>query len=145
MKKYLFIIILTSSCNLENNKSTAIDMIHDDCIADSAMDILCERYSIKSIKDSIFNKKLKEMNKRAFKTRVLYFKNNPEEIIGIDRYLIMYVYNPSLSSNVLCGLNDEVTEKERNRIFIRIQKLLLEFQCEKGKNESIKMIEKLNK
>ena len=143
MKKYFFIIYIISGCHLENNKSTAIDMIHDNCIADSAMDILSERYSINNIKDSIFKVKLIEMNKRAFKTKVLYFNENPEELIGIDRYLIMYVYNPTLSSKVLSGRNVEITEKERNRIFVRIQKLLIEFQCEKGKIESFKMIEKL--
>jgi hypothetical protein len=41
---------------------------------------------------------------------------------------------------ILDGLSAELKESEKKRILNRVQKLLMEYQCEEGKNESEKLI-----
>lgn len=141
---YCFIIIfLLQSCYEVNKKTSEISTLNNICLAPNAWLEINKDYST----DYITNPKLIEVldgfRNEPFTTEVLYFKNNPEELIAIstDHYGIRYVYNPKISDQILNGLSPQLNEMEKKRIHKRIQTLLMEYQCEKGQKESLKAIE----
>lgn len=68
---------------------------------------------------------------------LVYFDSGPRELIKIDNYMVRYVYNPEISEWVLDGLSTGLSDQEQFRITARIQLLVIEHQCLKGKFESL--------
>jgi hypothetical protein len=145
IKALLFIIVLSFSSCLDqafiNKETSAIGSIYGECLKKDAWDTLFTRYDVNNVKDSLLKEVLTEFENQPFRPYVLYLQD-PEEFIGIstDKYMVRYVYNSNLSSKVLDGfmLNDS----EKNRILNRVQKLLMEFQCEDGKIQSLDEIKR---
>ena len=123
---------------LINKESPIIGSVYGECLENHAWDSLFSRFSTKKIKDTIIYDAFLEFDNQVFKCDVLYFEEEPLELIGIDSDMIRYVYNPNVSSEILSGFNLE--EKEKNRIANRVQSLLIEFQCEEGRKQSLKKI-----
>lgn len=137
------IVQLCSSClnNSSINKETsAIGGIYAACLKKDAWDSLFVRYDVSNIKDSLFKEALIQFENKPFNSYVLYFQN-PEELIGIstDKYMVRYVYNPDFGGKVIDGFL--LTDSEKNRILNRMQRLLMEFQCDEGKKQSLNEIQ----
>jgi hypothetical protein len=136
----VLISLILFSCDdpFVNKKTSEIGSIYAECLDKNAWDTLFSRYSINNIKDTIFAEALIEMNNQHFGCRILYLQDDPVELIGADYYSVRYVFNPKLSSEILNGFT--LWDSEKNRISNRVQKLLMEFQCKEGKEQSLKEI-----
>lgn len=132
------LLLLLNRCFYGVNKETSeIGILNSTCLDDSAWENLTSKYSIQLIEDSIFSKGLIDVRNHFIKPAyILYFNEEPKEIIGCDYYSVRVVYNPSLSEMVLSGLSPSLSDDEQIRIRNRVQQALTEFQCEKGKLES---------
>jgi hypothetical protein len=139
----LTILLLLQSCYGVNEKTSEIFNLNTNCLSKAAWTDISSEYSINKVADSVWLEKSKEFENQPFTTEVLYFSEKPQELIGIatDHYSVRYVYNPQISDEILDGLSSELNEKEMKRIGTRIQTLLMQYQCEKGKLESLKLIE----
>ena len=138
----LVIILLFQSCRYGINEKTSwICDLNTTCLNDDAWVKILQKYSTDSIKDNKLLEKLKDFKSLPFQTDVLYFRDEPIELIGFEYYGIRYIYNPKISNQILNGLSPQLNDKEKKRIHKRIQILLMEYQCEKGKKESLKAIE----
>lgn len=135
---YLFIIILLfQSCRYGINEKTSwICDLNTTCLEDNSWTLMMKEYSIDSIKDVKLLEKLQDFKSQPFQTNVLYFKDEPTELIGFEYYGIRYVYNSKISNQILNGLSPQLSDKEKKRIHKRIQTLLMKYQCKEGKAES---------
>jgi hypothetical protein len=137
----LVIILLFQSCRYGINEKTSwICDLNTTCLNDNAWAKILQKYSTDSIKDTMLLEKLKDFKNQPFQTDVLYFKDEPIELIGFEYYGIRYVYNPKISNQILNGLSPQLNDIEKERIHKRIQTLLMEYQCEEGKAESLKIL-----
>lgn len=138
-----FVAILLQSCYGINEKTSEISTLNTNCLSSNAWDEISREYSTDKIVSPKFIKKLEGFKNQTFSSEVLYFGKNPEELIGVDDelYSIRYVYNPKISNQILNGLSPQLKDIEKKRIRKRIQTLLMKYQCEKGKAESLKAIE----
>lgn len=85
-----------------------------------------------------FTAMLKEFDNKPFTNgKLVYFDSGPRELIKIDNYSVRYAYNPEISEWVIDGLSIELSDQEQFRITARIQLLVIEHQCQKGKFESL--------
>lgn len=143
MKKRLyFIAIILSSClnrAFVNNETSAIGGVYAECLEKGAWDTLFLKYSINKIHDPSLEEILVEFKSKPFNTDILYL-DEPKELIAIsdDRYMVRYLYNPKLSHKILDGFMME--QKEKNRVLNRVQRLLMDYQCENGKVQSLNSI-----
>lgn len=142
--KYLYAIVpaslvLLAGCYGINEEVPSIELLNTDCLKSNAWDEIVERYSPVAIVDSTFMVKADMLREMPFYTNVLYFSEDPQELVGMSPnfYFIKYVYNPQISSDIVDGLSPEMTEKERERIQNRIQRLLIPYQCEEGQMRSL--------
>jgi hypothetical protein len=140
---WCFIAVLLQSCYGINEKTSEISTLNTNCLSSNAWDEIKREYSADGITNPKLNEGLKEFENLPFTTEVFYFKNNPEELIAVstDHYAIRYVYNPKISNQILDGLSLQLKDKEKKRIKKRIQTLLIQYQCEEGRIESLKAIE----
>jgi hypothetical protein len=94
------------------------------------------------IDDSLFKISLDDFHSQTFSCELLYFNSTPKEIIAIDKdhYSVRYVFNPEISMNVLDGLSQKLSNSEKNRILNRVQEVILDYQCQEGKKESLKLM-----
>ncbi len=138
-----FVAILLQSCYGINEKTSGISTLNTNCLSSNAWDEIKKEYSTDDITNPKLIERLKRFENQPFTNEVLYFKNNPEELIAVstDHYGIRYVYNPKISNQILNGLSPQLKDKEKKRIHKRIQTLLMKYQCEEGKAESLKAIE----
>lgn len=137
--RYIFFVILIfSSCSYGVNKENSqIGDLNSKCLDANTWDRMTEIYAFDDISDLTFLKGLYDIEEHFIKPEyVLYFDDLPKELIGCDSYSIHAVYNPEISEDVLDGLSLELSDKEQIRIRNRVQKALMEFQCEEGKKES---------
>lgn len=138
----LVIILLLQSCRYGINEKTSwICDLNTTCLNDDAWTKILQKYSTDSIKNPKLLEKLKDFKNQPFQTDVLYFKDEPIELIGFEYYGIRYAYNPKISNQILDGLSPQLNDIEKKRILKRIQTLLMQYQCEEGKVESLKVIE----
>lgn len=130
-------------CYGVNETTSEIGVIDTYCIKENTWDIIMETYSTDNITDSVLLKGLKDFDNQVFESKVIFFSKDPVELIGIDKdyYSVRYVFNPTLSDKVLDGFSSKLTESEKNRISNRVQKLLIPFQCEEGKQKSYNLID----
>ena len=119
-----------------NEKTTQIAYINNTCLKKNAWDTIINIYSTKKITDSLFLDAVSNFKNTSFPVSVIYFEQEPKELIGIDYSSIRYVFNPSISNQILDGLSPKLKEEEKKRIRNRIQKILMEYQCEEGKKEA---------
>lgn len=119
-----------------NEKTTQIAYINNTCLKKNAWDTIINIYSTKRVTDSLFLNALSSFKNVSFPVSVIYFEQDPKELIGVDYSSIRYVFNPSISNQILDGLSPQLKEEDKTRIRNRIQKILMEYQCEKGKKEA---------
>jgi len=128
-------MISLSGCYYGVNPETSqIGDLNDKCLEKNAWKKMVELYSIKNITDTNFLKKVDDVKNHFIKPDyILYFSEIPKEIIGCDYHSIRAVYNPQTADQVLSGLSPQLSDKEQIRIRNRVQKALMEYQCEEGK------------
>lgn len=128
------LIFLVASCYGINEKTSGISSINYSC-PDSQWDSILKDYSVDRITDSSFSKKISSFRTQPFATKLIYFDQEPKEIIGVSKnyYQIRYVYNPELSSEVLNGFSKKLTPDEVERISKRIYTLLEEYGCKENR------------
>lgn len=141
MKTFVAILVplLFTGCYYGiNSKTSEIGNLNTNCLDKDAWLIIYQKYSISNIDDSIYSFQVNDFKNMPFETDLLYFESNPKEIIAISKehYSVRYVFNPSISSQILDGLSPKLKEEEKKRIRNRIQKVLMEYQCEAGKKEA---------
>lgn len=145
MKILLLLVssLLLQSCYGVNEKTSEIYNLNTDCLSKEAWIEMNWRYSTTRITDSEWMEKLEDFKEYPFPVEILYFDDGPRELIGVgvDHYSVRYVYNPNISNHVLDGLSSDLSDAEKKRIGNRIQTLLMQYQCEEGKMESLRMIE----
>lgn len=140
IKIVAFFILIISGCNFVNKETSQISLLNTTCFSEKQWIDLKRKHSIDSIKDSILLTKIKDIQNQTFKTDILYFKDYPEELVGVEYSCIRYVYNPLISNQILDGFSHNLSFNEKKRILKRVQSLIIEYQCEKGKIESIRFI-----
>jgi hypothetical protein len=125
------------ACNYGvNEKTTQIAYINNRCLSKFGWDSIQAKYTVNNITDSAFLNALNDFKSVSFPVSLIYLSEEPAEIIGFDYSSIRYVFNPKIDSKILDGLSEELNEKEKKRIRKRVQKLLMEYQCEEGKQEA---------
>ena len=126
-----------------NSKTSQIGDLNDKCLEKNAWDSLCKAYSYENISDSNMIKRVEDIRNHFIKPEyILYFNDEPKEIIGCNYYSVRAVYNPTIMDQVLNGLSPQLSDKEQIRIRNRVQKALMEYQCEEGKAESLEWMQK---
>ena len=143
MKKILIVSIsLLIACSYGVNESTSeIAYINNKCIAKNAWDSIISIHSVDKIKDSIFFKALVDFKDVSFPVSLIYLSQEPKEIIGVTYSSVRYVFNPKIDSTmILDGHSIVLKEEQKKRIRNRVQKLLMEYQCEAGKKEAIELM-----
>jgi hypothetical protein len=133
----LLILQLVTSCYGINSKTSQIGDLDDTCRDKNAWSELTEIYSVDSTTPPEFIEAIDRVRNHHTKPEyILYFEDEPREVIGSDYYSVRVVYNPNLSNQILDGLTPKLSDKEQVRIRNRVQKVLMEYQCEKGKKKS---------
>ena len=135
---YSLLISLTGCHYGVNEKTTIIGSLVTNCLEDGAWNSIKNEYSSENIDDPLFLSKIEKFKSEPFETELLYFTNKPREIIAVsrDHYSIRYIFNPNISSQVLDGLSLKLTETDKKRIRNRVQKVLMNYQCDMGKKKA---------
>jgi hypothetical protein len=136
---WIFLILLLNGCYYGVNEMTSeIGSLNSTCLEDSVWKELTAKYTVDSISKPEFREGLKDVKNHFIKPQyILYFSSGPEEIIGCDWYTVRVVFNPNLSTRTMSGLDPSLSDDEQVRIRNRVQKLLIPYQCDKGKLESL--------
>ncbi|MCJ8288898.1 MAG: hypothetical protein HRT58_05740 [Crocinitomicaceae bacterium] len=141
MKVILVVIlgVILTGCYAVNSETSEIGSMSPNCLDSLAWEKICSEHSIDSIKDPKLLSKLSLIKGHFIKPDyILYFQNDPEEIIGCNWYSIRVVYNEKLSSQALTGLSQQLSNTEQKRIRNRVLLELSKYQCKKGKIETLK-------
>ena len=137
--RYLIIIVIFGlfSCKYGvNEKTTHIAYINNTCLQKNAWDSIKSIYSTSMIGDTVFLEALSGFKQVSFPVSLIYFNEEPRELIGVEYSSIRYVFNPLISPQILDGLSPELKEAEKKRIRTRVQKILMNYQCEEGRKEA---------
>lgn len=130
MRRAFILILLLIGCYGVNNNTTHIGMLNTNCLGENAWEEISKQFSTNNINDTIWKIKCQEFSEQPFESNVLYFNEGPEELIGVTYSSVRYVYNPSISDDILDGMSLKLSEKEKRRICTRIQELLKKYQCD---------------
>lgn len=126
-------------CYGVNSESSEIGRMSPTCLDSLAWEKICQEHSTDSIKDSNLISRLEDVKNHFIKPDyILYFDEEPKEIIGCDWYSIRVVYNEQLADQLMTGLSPFLSNGEQKRIRNRVFKEIMKYQCEKGKQETIK-------
>lgn len=148
------ILLLFLSCNGDsyfiNEKTSEIYDLNNRCLEDGAWDKILATYGYEDsiINDNVnFKVAVNRIKDKPFDTDILYFNDENQELIAIssDRYSIRYVYNPEVSSEILDGFSKELTQSQKKRIVERVMNLVMNYQCNDGKKESLELIKGLGR
>jgi hypothetical protein len=134
-----FLLLAECSCSdsISNAETSQIGNLNGVCVETNVMKQLCQKFSVDSIKDSILLLKAKKIKEHFIHPEyVLYFAEEPIELVGCDFYSIRNVYSPKISEQVLDGLDMSLSNDEQVRIRNRVLKEYMMFQCDKGKNQT---------
>jgi hypothetical protein len=135
---YFLITCFFLSCNPVNSRTSQIGNINAYCLSENAWTEILKANSIENIKDSTFKEGLEFVKNHFIRPEyIIYFQTEPKEIVGCDYYSIRVAYNPKVSSYALDGLSSELNDKEQVRIRNRVLELILNYECEKGKQKII--------
>lgn len=130
----IFITALLTSCYGVNEKTSEIGSMAPECLSKGAWEDAMKKYSVENITDSVFLEGLKEVENHFLRPDyILYFDEEPKEIVGCDWYSIRVAFNPKITYYSVDGLSSELSDKEQIRIRNRVFKVLMEYQCEEGK------------
>lgn len=135
MKIYflLAVIIVLSGCYGINSETSEIGSIEASCLDSAAWEKICEEHSPSHIENQEWLSRVKDVQEHFSRpTYILYFKEEPPEIIGCDGYSVRVVYNPQLADQVLTGLSPLLGNAEQKRIRNRILSEIMKYQCEDG-------------
>ncbi len=128
---------MLSGCYGANSETSQIGDLNSKCLADYAWDSICKEYTTAKITDSVFINGLSDVKAHFMKPKyILYFDNDPKEIIGCDYYSIRVVYNPKIDDGVFDGLSPQLNDDDQVRIRNRVQNALMKYQCAEGKLEA---------
>jgi len=112
------------------------------CLDSLAWETMCAEHSVDSIKDEHLLKKLEDIKNHFIKPDyILYFKEQPAEIIGCDWYSVRVVYNEKIADQTLTGLSPLLGNSEQKRIRNRVFSEIMKYQCEEGRKETLKLME----
>ncbi len=110
-----------------------------ECLSETAWQDAMKKYSTEKITDSVFLEGLKEVQNHLVKPNyILYFDEEPKEIVGCDWYSIRVAFNPNITYYSVDGLTTALSDKEQVRIRNRVFEVLMEYQCEDGKAAMLK-------
>ncbi len=139
----LIFSVLLYSCYGINEKNSYFFTLSTCCAKDAWIQILNE-HKVENVENKDVINILKEFRNQPFPTDVIYFKDYPEEYIGISEnyQFVRYVYNKKLSNEVLDGFSEKLKNSEKIRIGLRINALLMSRLSEEGRKESIILIRK---
>lgn len=147
MKKYLIkacIIIsalVLSSCYGVNSETSEIGNTYYTCRNKNTWIEISKQYSTDQIKDSMFLEGLKDVKNHFLKPDyIIYFKNEPREIVGISNEVIRVAFNPKIFNGPIDGLSPKLTDLEQVRIRNRVLKLLYRYECPEGKRQISKAL-----
>ena len=133
----IFFLSLLIGCYGINSKTSQIGNLDDTCLDDDAWLELTEAHSVDSTTDTEFTSAIHRVRSHHTNPEyILYFNEEPKEVIGCDYYSVRAVFNPKLSNRVLDGLSPKLSDEEQVRIRNRVQKALMDYQCEEGKKKS---------
>ena len=140
---YIFIIAISLyGCYGVNSETSEIGSMSPTCLDSLAWDKICAEHSVDSIKDPKLISKLDDIKNHFLKPDyILYFDDEPKEIIGCDWYSIRVVYNEKIADQTLTGLSPLLSNKEQKRIRNRVFKEIMKYQCDKGQKEILKAME----
>jgi hypothetical protein len=139
----IFTILTLNSCKFTNAETSEIGNMSPSCLDSLAWNKICQEHSIDSIKDPKLLSKLEDVKHHFIKPDyILYFKDDPEEIIGCDWYFIRVVYNKKIADQTLTGLDPLLGNDEQKRIRNRVLKEIMKYQCEEGKKETLREMSK---
>ncbi|HRE76300.1 MAG TPA: hypothetical protein PLL09_00605 [Flavobacterium sp.] len=131
-------MLVLTSCQFANSETSEIGSMAPTCLDSLAWKKICQEYSIDSIKEPKLLSNLEDVKNHFIKPAyILYFKEEPEEIIGCDRYFIRVVYNEKIADQTLTGLDPLLSNSEQKRIRNRVLKEIMKYQCEEGKKETL--------
>jgi len=133
-----FTLLLVSSCGdpFVNGKTSEIGTVDPFryCLKNKTWDSLQQVYSINEVTDPAFKSAITKMqNDWRHIEYILYFKDEPEELIACEYYGVRLVYNPKLSSEILDGLDVTLSDEEQVRVRNRVLNSLYGFACDEGK------------
>ena len=135
----LLITLTLYGCYGINSETSEIGSMSPSCLDSLAWEKICQEYSIDSITDPNLISRLEDVRNHFIKPDyILYFDEEPKEIIGCDWYSIRVVYNEKIADRLLTGLSPSLSNKEQKRIRNRVFAELMKYQCEDGKPEMIK-------
>ncbi|MCH2235613.1 MAG: hypothetical protein MK078_15335 [Crocinitomicaceae bacterium] len=130
---FILVFISVSCINLVNEETSQIGNLDPMCLEDSAWTKICQEHSIEKISDPDYLMGLESINNHWLSPDyVLYFDEEPKEIIGCDWYGVRIVYNKNISSNTLTGLSPQLGNDEQKRIRNRVMRELIKYQCAEG-------------
>jgi hypothetical protein len=139
----IFTILVLNSCQFSNTETSEIGSMSPTCLDSLAWKKICQEYCIDSIKEPKLLSKLKDVKNHFIKPDyILYFKDEPEEIIGCDWYSIRMVYNEKIAAQTLTGLDPLLGNDEQKRIRNRVLKEIMKYQCDEGKKETLEKMSK---
>lgn len=124
-----FVISLFISCYGINEKSSEIGSLNYNC-GSSGWNQIFSKFSTSYFSSNVTEQIVEDFYNMPFKVDLIYLKE-PHEIIGVSegRYTIRYLYNPSISDQILDGLSSQLTESEKERVQTRMVKIFEEHNC----------------
>lgn len=112
-----------------NDKTTEIGYFLEGTTLDTVkVRKVINAYQLPENMDAEWHRKLSEIKKLPFKTDVLYFEEEPEELIAVNfpAHCIRYLYNPEISNDVIAGMSSMLDSANKERIKNRIIRVLVE-------------------
>jgi hypothetical protein len=141
----LIVLLLSAGCNqlFTNAETSEIGSMSPSCLDSLAWGKLCREHSVDSVTHQALRIKLEDLKNHFIKPDyVLYFREEPEEIIGCDWYSIRVVYNRKIADQVLDGLDPLLGNDEQKRVRNRVLKEILKYQCTEGQKETLEEMRK---
>jgi hypothetical protein len=133
----LLLAVCSCSDPFSNAQTSQIGNLNGVCVDNNVMKQMSQKFSVDSIKDSALLLKVKKIKDHFIHPEyVLYFADEPIELVGCDYYSIRNVYSPKISEQVLDGLDMVLSNDEQVRIRNRVLKEYMKFQCDKGRNQT---------
>ncbi len=112
MSRLLILIIPISlyGCSGVNYETSEIGSMSPLCLDSLAWENMCQKHSIDRLKDQNLISRLEDVKNHFIKPNyILYFDEEPKEIVGCDWYAIRVVYNEKIADQLLTGLSPSLS------------------------------------
>ena len=138
------IFTLISSCYGINEETSEICGLSVCCNEDNTWKVIFDEHKIENIQTKPVAEIISEFKNQSFESDILYFKDYPEEYIGIskDKMSVRYVYNHKIANQVLNGLSPQLSDYEKIRISMRVNSVHMKYLNDRGRRESIVLMRK---